>query len=299
MSSLQNNAQWHEARKGKISASRIGSILGVDKRRSRDELLRQMVRDWHGIETEFTPFVQEILEHGKRTEPIAIAAIQAERGEFIDDAGFIQHPEIDFLGCSPDGLIGDYAGVEVKCPTKQRKDLMDVIHDPGYRCQCLMSLIVTGRTYWHFYVYRDGELLHTVYSLQEAEAWFEGVIDELTDFNETFQAIIASEDLSSPFLADSEVHRNDDEWMELTLLYRLAQTKLDEAKANLDRQKAALIDGADGKKTKGNGVTVYPVKPRKSTNYRKACVDAGLDLNPYKSISGSEYQWQVRINKES
>ena len=290
---MQNTDAWHEARKGKVSASRAGSILGVDKRRSRDELMRQMVREYHGAEAEISPFVQGLFDHGKKTEAVAIAAIQVERGEFIEDAGFIHHPKIAWLGCSPDGLIGEDEGVEVKCPTTHRKDIMDILGDEGYRCQCLLSLIVTGRSEWHFYAYRDGHLVSTTFTKKEAEIWFSEVYDELEKFYESLMAICSSEELSAEYLGSPIVEREDDSWCDLTVNYREAVKDVERAKARLELCKSKLIESAEGKKTRGAGVTVYPVKARKKTDYKKACTDANLNLSDYQTIG--EVTWSVRL----
>ena len=49
----QRTPEWHEQRKGLITASNVGAILGLDPYRKPDDVMRQMVRDWHGAEREF------------------------------------------------------------------------------------------------------------------------------------------------------------------------------------------------------------------------------------------------------
>ena len=59
------------------------------------------------------------------------------------------------IGCSPDGLIGDDGGVEVKCPSPaiHMKYLMEGGVPPQYLCQVHGSLLVTGRKWWKFVSY--------------------------------------------------------------------------------------------------------------------------------------------------
>lgn len=60
------------------------------------------------------------LEWGKELEPFAIQAYEVETGNVIIQTGFVMHKTIEYCGGSPDGLIGDIGGVEVKCPKDRR-----------------------------------------------------------------------------------------------------------------------------------------------------------------------------------
>ena len=50
----QRSPEWFEARKGKITGSRIAGILGVSPFQTPDSVMREMVREWHGLPPEFT-----------------------------------------------------------------------------------------------------------------------------------------------------------------------------------------------------------------------------------------------------
>ena len=292
-SGLQNTAEWREARIGKVTASRAGAILGVDKRMSRDDIMRQMVREYHGAEDEVSDFVRSIMDHGKQSEEEALSAIQSALGVFIDPSGFILHPKIDWIGCSPDGLIGEDEGVEVKCPTKNRKNLDDVLEDEGYRCQCLMSLLVTGREKWTLFVYRDRGIRQKVFLREEAERWLSENVDELNRFYREYLDTVSCPDLSKPHLEPLEVGREDVAWSEAASKYLKAMDDLAAAKANASVAKQELVDLSDGRKSRGSGVLVYPDTGRKSTNYARAVQDAGLDVSGYQT-EGSP-SWIVKI----
>ena len=55
-------------------------------------------------------------------------------------------------GCSPDGLVGDKGGLEIKCmqPANALRVLMENTVPKEYVMQIQMSLWVTGREFWHF-----------------------------------------------------------------------------------------------------------------------------------------------------
>ena len=49
----QRSLEWFEARKGKLTGSNIGAALGINPWKTPDDLIRQMVREYHGAESEF------------------------------------------------------------------------------------------------------------------------------------------------------------------------------------------------------------------------------------------------------
>jgi predicted phage-related endonuclease len=61
-------------------------------------------------------YVTAAMQWGTDQEANAKAAYEAATGRKVTDVGFVQHPSIEFLGASPDGLVGDGL-IEIKCPT--------------------------------------------------------------------------------------------------------------------------------------------------------------------------------------
>ena len=47
----QNTPEWHAARKGRVTASMVGAILGVAPYMTRADAMRRMVRDYHWCRT--------------------------------------------------------------------------------------------------------------------------------------------------------------------------------------------------------------------------------------------------------
>ena len=66
----QRSEEWFKARKGKLTGSNIGAALGVNPWKTPEDLIRQMVREYHGAESEFTGNIAT--EHGTLHEPLAI-----------------------------------------------------------------------------------------------------------------------------------------------------------------------------------------------------------------------------------
>lgn len=181
----QRTEEWHEARRGRVTASMAGAILGNNPNMSRAAAMRSMVRDWHKAEREFTGNIAT--EHGVANEDSAIWAYQIETANEVQKVGFITRDE--WAGCSPDGLIGDDGGVEAKCPFGLRKDenpqFKTLAEQPHYYDQVQFSLWVTGRKFWHFWQWTPhGKVLECV--LPDAE-WQERCIPELQAFWAEFQ----------------------------------------------------------------------------------------------------------------
>ena len=147
----QRTEEWHAARKGRITASSVGAILGHAPYATRDDVMRRMVREWVGAEQEFEGNIAT--EYGTRNEAGALAEYMMETGNVVEAVGFITRD--DWAGCSPDGLIGEEGGLEIKCPFGLRKDetpaFKSIFDQPHYFDQVQFSIWVTNRSWWNFY----------------------------------------------------------------------------------------------------------------------------------------------------
>ncbi len=112
----QRSEEWFEARKGRVTASMVGAILGVSPNLSRAGAMRRMVRDAHGAEPEFTGNIAT--QYGERNEDGAVDEYYMETGNKVQ-VGFVTKE--DWAGCSPDSLINDDGGLEAKCPFGKRE----------------------------------------------------------------------------------------------------------------------------------------------------------------------------------
>lgn len=114
----QGTAEWHELRRGKVTASRVADILAKTKTgpsASRQNYLIELAlqRTTKTIEPSYT---NAAMERGTATEPQARVAYEVKTGNFVDQVAFIDHPTIQGFGCSPDGLVGKDGLLEIKCP---------------------------------------------------------------------------------------------------------------------------------------------------------------------------------------
>ena len=96
------------------------------------------------------------LEHGIENEPYAIERYERDTmSEVKRVQKAIKHPEFDYIWGTPDGLIGEHGGIEVKCPWNPLWHLHNFkgqgIKD--YYEQIQGYMWITGRSWWDFVSY--------------------------------------------------------------------------------------------------------------------------------------------------
>ena len=116
--SEQGTPEWLEARRGKVTASRIKDIITRTKSgysaargKYRNELIAERLTGAPVI-----AYVNESMRWGTQNEPAARLAYESKTGNLVEEVGFVPHPTIPDAGASPDGLIEDDATLEIKCP---------------------------------------------------------------------------------------------------------------------------------------------------------------------------------------
>lgn len=123
----QRSTEWFEARKGRVTASMVGAILGHAPYMTRADALRSMVRATLGAESEFNGNVAT--EYGTFHEAGALQEYRMETGNDVEAYGF--KTKEDWAGCSPDGLTNRRnKGLEIKCPYSLRNGVTD---DKGFK----------------------------------------------------------------------------------------------------------------------------------------------------------------------
>jgi putative phage-type endonuclease len=149
----QRTQEWFAARCGKLTASRFAAVMNVLKDGSpgaaRKELVTCLaIERLTGSMVE--GFQNDAMRRGIELEPEARAAYEAHTGELVEVVGFVPHPELPFVGVSPDGLLGNDGLVELKCPASQHKHMAALLngeHATEYRWQLQGQLWVTERAW--------------------------------------------------------------------------------------------------------------------------------------------------------
>ena len=150
----QGTDSWHQIRCGKVTASRVADIIAKTKSgysTSRENYLAQLVCErMTGKPTE--SFTNAAMLHGTETEPFARAAYEAAKDVLVEEVGFVVHPTIEDAGASPDGLVGLFGLVEIKCPNTAThiQTLLDQKVPEKYNVQMQWQMCTTGRQWCDF-----------------------------------------------------------------------------------------------------------------------------------------------------
>ena len=153
----QGSPEWLAIRLGKVTASRITDVLAKGKSGEaatredyRTELLVQRLTNEPG-----ESFTNAAMEWGTQTEPMARIAYEAYANVFVEQVAFVDHPTIEWFGCSPDGLVGETGLVEIKCPASKNhlKYLLAGKPPAKYVPQMQCQMAVTGREWCDFVSY--------------------------------------------------------------------------------------------------------------------------------------------------
>lgn len=154
----QGSVEWLLKRAGLPTASEFDQLVTPDfKIRTgempRSYLAKKVAEKWQGGPlVEFNTFD---MEQGSILENEAKPWYALEYGQEIQSVGLITTDD-GRIGCSPDGLIGEDSGIEIKCPQVHThvRYLMGCGLPKEYAAQVHGSMFVTGRSEWKFVSYR-------------------------------------------------------------------------------------------------------------------------------------------------
>ena len=158
----QGSPEWHQARAGRATASRIADIMrktktGVSAMRATyaGQLVAERLSGMVDTQT-FTSFA---MQRGTETEDKARAHYGFIHDTEPQKVGFVVHPTISQAGASPDRLVGNDGMLEIKCPNSagQILTLLGAPIDPDYHKQMMWGLACTGRQ-WCDYVSFDDRM---------------------------------------------------------------------------------------------------------------------------------------------
>lgn len=146
----QGAPEWFAVRAGRFTGSRFADLMARTKSgpsASRANLLATLaVERITGMCVD--TYSNAAMQRGTELEPVARAAYEAHIGDLVQEVAWVPHPDLDYVGISPDALVGDDGLAEFKCPSSMAKHL-DALrsgsHAVEYRWQLQGQLWVTGR----------------------------------------------------------------------------------------------------------------------------------------------------------
>lgn len=284
----QRSEEWFEARKGRITASLVGAILGSSPNMDKDAAMRSMVRDWHGAEREFKGNIAT--EWGVANESLALMTYGMDTGNHVDAVGFITKE--DWAGCSPDGLISDTGGVEIKCPFGIRKggQFKSLEDQPHYFDQVQFSLWVTGREFWDFYQWTPhGTAGETVRPSQE---WQDEALPKLRQFYAEF--LFERDNNKEEHLEPLRTVIDTPDAVRLMNSYLEVKEQISNAESFAKELLEEMVGLAGGKNARIAGRNLTLVKRAGSISYAKAIKELAPDADLEKWRGKGSESWQVK-----
>jgi len=184
----QGTPEWFEARAGKITASNFDKILTpTGKLSSQAEKYLYQVAGEAVLGTCEESYTSTWMQRGSDLEVEARQFFELATGLSVEQVGFVSDGGI---GCSPDGLIGEDGGLEIKCPRLSNHVgyVLKGELPPEYKPQVQGSLLVTGRKFWYFMSYFPG-MEPLILKVERDEKYIQALARALKEAVETVKEI--------------------------------------------------------------------------------------------------------------
>lgn len=293
----QRTPEWYAQRQGRITGSRVGAVLGLSPWQKPDDVLREMVREHHGAESEFVD--NPAVQWGRDNEARAQLAFMRETGLMVEQCGFFPYGER--LGASPDGLTSDGGVLELKTPYSLRNggEFKIIDEQPHYFAQVQMEMLSTGRGHAWFaqYIAPKGDPLSHDYveekiKIERVEfepSWIDENLEKISQFYGLYLSELENEEHLNPLRVAIDTPEAE------SLISELDEIRL-RKKSDESREKeivSLLAEMAGGKNALIHGRNLTRVERRGSIRYAAVVKDhlPDLDLSGYTS-AGSEY-WKL------
>lgn len=195
---VQGSEEWLLQRVGNFTASRMADLMAKTKSgpsTSRANMIATLVVEritGKPVDT----YKNAAMQRGTELEPQARDAYAFEFGVTVEEVGYIEHPRIQRVGCSPDGIVGKGL-VEIKCPSAMGKHLDAVrfgSHAREYKWQLQHQLFVTGKEWVDAVSYHPDfpeNMQLAVVRVSPDQESFEQIEAEITLAESEIQSIIA------------------------------------------------------------------------------------------------------------
>lgn len=193
----QGSGVWFQNRLGKLTASKM--IRALDKKKDGSDGAKRQALLWEIVAERLTGvpsphFVNDAMRWGSEYEAAAKERYTVLTQRAVHDCGLFDHPEVDMLAASPDGLVDPDGLIETKCPTTvtHLQWLLQPECPPDYHPQMLIQLACTGRK-WADFVSFDPRLPPAqqikVWRFAPSQKQIQAMVDEAVEFLERAKAM--------------------------------------------------------------------------------------------------------------
>ena len=153
----QRTDEWFEIKLGKIGGSEFSKLFMKPTTQGyKDLVLSKAIEIVTGVAVDDGFAGSYWTRRGTDLEPPAVKEYEKRTFNKVHAVGFVEMNE--FVGCSPDGLIGENGGFEGKC--LKYSNHVEMIKNPhipkDYLWQCIGFLFVTKRAWIDFNCFHPG-----------------------------------------------------------------------------------------------------------------------------------------------
>ncbi len=181
----QRSDEWFSAICGNVGASSVDKIITTkgETSKSRDDYMMTLAAERITGKSE-VGFTTQAMLNGLEREAEARTLFEMAQGVEVRQIGLIYKDERKMAHCSPDGLVDDNAGFEVKNPLSKThiKYLLAGKLPAEYFCQVQFSLYVSERETWWFMSHYPG-LRPLIVECHRDEEWIKKCEQALDAFN--------------------------------------------------------------------------------------------------------------------
>jgi len=183
----QGTPEWFAARLGVPTASMFSAVMAKGQGKTRATYMRKLAGEVL-TGSPASDYSNGHMERGKQMEGEARSAYEFMRDVEVQQVGFVTNHG---AGASPDGLIGNDGGVEIK--TKLPHLLIEWLDrdelPPEHRAQVQGSLWVTERRWWDFVAYWPGMPMF-IHRVERDEAYIKELSVEVASFNRELEKVV-------------------------------------------------------------------------------------------------------------
>ena len=193
----QGTEEWHEMRRGVITASRFKDVMskgrGTAPSKTRHAYMLELAAEvLTGNVEHFEP--NKYMQWGTEKEPEAKSMYEFLTDNEVSEVAFIKHDTFN-CGVSPDGLVGDNGGIEIKCPktTTQIETFLSGKMPSQHKAQVQGCIWVTERDYWDFVSFDpriDGEASFFNVRVERDDEYIKELAEGIAIFDDQLQDLI-------------------------------------------------------------------------------------------------------------
>ena len=203
----QKSDEWFNLRAGKATASEFKEFITPKFAIRTGEMPATYIASkaaerWIGRPLPEDNWSTRATEFGSIIESFARPTFELLSEKEVTTVGLITTDD-DLAACSPDGLIGDDCGIEIKCPehTKHTKNVIGGVLPEDHVIQVQFSMFVSSRPTWYFMSFRSDmpPLIVLVHRDDKAQAVIKQAVAEFGErVDEAFNKLVAANGGKTP-----------------------------------------------------------------------------------------------------